>query len=72
VTTQGADLRIGEFGVAALSTAAVTQSHELGVEINSGSFTYVREAMAEMIFFPWQVYLTERLFPGVRWLVGIF
>ena len=48
MTTQSADLCIGEFSVAAFGTTAVTQSHELGAELNSGSLTDVRYAMAEI------------------------
>jgi hypothetical protein len=63
MTTQGADLRIGEFGIAALGTAAMTKSHELGAKIDACSFADVRYAMAEIILFPRQVYFSAAVFP---------
>jgi hypothetical protein len=44
----------------------MTQSHELDAEINSGSFTYLCEAMAEMILFPREMYFSAAVHPFPR------
>jgi hypothetical protein len=49
VSTQGAELCVGEIGVGAFSISAVSQSHELRFGINSGDCPYGSNAMAELI-----------------------
>jgi hypothetical protein len=52
VSTQGAELRVGEISVGALSISSMSQAHELHFGIYSSDGPYLRNAMAEIIFLP--------------------
>jgi hypothetical protein len=58
VSTQSADLRIGEVGVAAFSVAAVAKSHELDAKINTGGLTNLRYLMPKVVRLPREVYFS--------------
>jgi hypothetical protein len=60
-------LGIGEIGIAAFGIAAMTQSHELGAEIDAGCGAYRCHTVAKVIHFPRKAHVPASVWPVTRY-----